>query len=453
MRRRLMLGATYLLVVVIVGLAVPFGVTLRHRLIDELGGRVEREAFAVGAAIEDPLEGGRLPTLQPLVQRVAGRIGGRVLVTDGSGILLADSLERPGPQPISYLTRPEIARALAGLPNWEVRHSTTLGYDLLVSAVPIRSANGILAVVRISYPMKDVMGSIHRSWLFLGIVGAVTLLIGLALASWLARSLTRPLRDATGVVRRIAGGDLDARVPETGPPEVQELARDMNLMTERLSDVLRANREFAANASHQLRTPLTALRLSLEEAVEGDDPRTDARTALGEADRLALIVQSLLALGADREPSAEPIEVAEVARSVVDERPLRGVTVVVRGEGYADAGRDRFEQVLGNLVDNAVRFAREQVRVDISRDADRVKVRVDDDGPGVPLGERARVFDRFARGGEPRGQGSGLGLAVARELATVDGASITIGDSELGGARFELNYPAARLALVETGRT
>ena len=210
----------------------------------------------------------------------------------------------------------------------------------------------------------------------------MTLLIGLALASWLARSLTRPLRHATGVVRRIAGGDLDARVPETGPPEVQELARDMNLMTERLSDVLRANREFAANASHQLRTPLTALRLSLEEAVEGDDPRTDARTALGEADRLALIVQSLLALGADPEPSAEPIEAAEVARSVVDERPLRGVTVVVQGEGYADAGRDRFEQVLGNLVDNAVRFAREQVRVDISRDADRVTVRVDDDGPG-----------------------------------------------------------------------
>jgi two-component system, OmpR family, sensor kinase len=224
-------------------------------------------------------------------------------------------------------------------------------------------------------------------------------------------------------------------------------------MTERLSDVLRANREFAANASHQLRTPLTALRLSLEEAVEGDDPRTDARTALGEADRLALIVQSLLALGADREPSAEPIEVAEVARSVVDERPLRGVTVVVRGEGYADAGRDRLEQVLGNLVDNAVRFARGQVRVDISRDADRVMVRVDDDGPGVPDAERTRVFDRFTRGGEPRGQGSGLGLAVARELASVDGASISIGDSELGGARFELNYPAARLALVETGRT
>ena len=338
------------------------------------------------------------------------------------------------------------------MPNWEVRHSSTLGYDLLVSAVPVRSANGILAVVRISYPMDAVMGSIHRSWLFLGVVGVVTLLIGLVLASWLARSLTRPLHDATGVVRRIAGGDLDARVPETGPPEVQELARDMNLMTERLSDVVRANREFAANASHQLRTPLTALRLSLEEAVEGDDPRRDARIALGEADRLASIVQSLLALGAEREPLPDRIDVVELARSVAEVRAARGVTVIVVGEGHVIAGRDRLEQVLSNLVDNAVRFARGRVRVDVIQDVDRVVVDVDDDGPGVPEGERARVFDRFARGREPRGQGSGLGLAVARELAGVDGASISIGGSELGGARFELNYPAARPAMVEAGR-
>jgi signal transduction histidine kinase len=448
-----MLGATYLLVVVIAGLAVPFGVTLRHRLIDELGGRVEREAFAVGAAFEDPLESGRRPALQPFVRRVADRIGGRVLVTDGNGILLADSLEPPGPRSTSYATRPEVARALMGVPNWEVRHSTTLGYDLLVSAVPVRSsAKGILAVVRISYPMNDVMRSIHRSWLFLGIVGAVTLLIGLVLASWLARSLTRPLRDATDVVRRIAGGDLDARVPETGPPEVQELAEDMNLMTERLSDVLRANREFAANASHQLRTPLTALRLSLEEAVEGDDPRRDARAALGEADRLALIVQSLLALGGEREPLSEPVDVVEVARSVAEERPTGDLTVVVVGEGQAIAGRDRLEQVLNNLVDNSVRFARRQVRVEVIRSVDRVVVHVDDDGPGIPEGERARVFDRFTRGREPRGQGSGLGLAVARELARFDGASIVVGESELGGARFELNYPAAKPAMVGAGR-
>jgi hypothetical protein len=96
MRRRLMLGATYLLVVVIAGLAVPFGATLRQRLVDELGGRVEREAFAVGAAVEDPLEHGRTGALQSFDNRVAERIGGRVLITDAKGVLLADSLQAPG---------------------------------------------------------------------------------------------------------------------------------------------------------------------------------------------------------------------------------------------------------------------------------------------------------------------------------------------------------------------
>ena len=447
-----MLGAAYLLVVVIVGLAVPFGAALRHRLIDELGGRVEREAFTVGTAFEDALERGQRSRLQPFVESAARRIGGRILITDSTGILLADSLQAPGPEPPSYASRPEIARALAGAPNWEVRHSATLGYDLLVSAVPVRSSTGIAAVVRISYPMGDLTGSIHRAWLFLGLVGVVTLAIGLGLAGWLARWLARPLRDAAGVVRRIAGGDLDARVPEAGPPEVRELARDMNAMTERLADLLRANREFAANASHQLRTPLTALRLTLEEAAVGDDPRGEARSALAEADRLAAIVESLLALGADRVPGTDAVDVAEVALQVAGSQPSSAPRVVVLGEGLARADTERLRQVVGNLVDNATRFARSEVRVEVVAAGDRVLVRVDDDGPGVPPMERAAAFDRFSRGREPRGGGSGLGLAVARQLAQADGGSISLGDSGLGGARFEVDYPAAPRSPVGAGR-
>src|SRR5262249_51826456 len=161
--------------------------SLKHRLVDQLGGRVEREAYAVGAAVEDPLERGQTAGFQPFARQVARKIGGRVLITDAHGVLLADSLQPPGPNPPSYASRPEIAAALAGTPNQEVRHSNTLGTDLLVSAVPVRSAKGIAAAVRISYPMGAVTGSIHRAWAFLALVGAVTLLIGLVLAAWLAR--------------------------------------------------------------------------------------------------------------------------------------------------------------------------------------------------------------------------------------------------------------------------
>jgi signal transduction histidine kinase len=440
-----MLGAAYLLIVVIVGLAVPFGASLSQRLIDQLGGRVEREAEAVGTAVEDPLErGGSRPALQPFVQREAARIGGRVLITDPNGILLADSLQPPGPEPPSYAGRPEIAAALHGIPNWRVRHSTTLGTDLLVSAVPIRSAKGIIAVVRISYPMDAVMGSIHRAWAFLAVIGAVTLVIGLLLAAWLARGLTRPIGAAASVARRIADGDLDARVPVSGAPEIQELALDMNAMTERLSDLLRANREFAANASHQLRTPLTALRLTLEEATDGPDPRGEARHALAEADRLEAIVSSLLSLGARAERgTAVPVDVAVVARSIAEEL-AGGPPVAVRGSGRARADAVRLREVLGNLIDNAARFARRRVVVTVASDGVRTRIAVEDDGPGVPNEERARLFDRFSRGRDPRGPGSGLGLAVARELARADGADITVGASaSLGGALFEADYPSS----------
>jgi signal transduction histidine kinase len=448
MRRRLILGAAYLLIVVIVGLAVPFGATLRSRLVDELGGRVEREAYAVGASIEDAVEAGHLAGIPKAIAAVAGRIGGRVLVTDARGVVIADSQGAAG---VSYATRPEIAAALRGNANWQVRHSATLGYDLLVSAAPVRHGRDVIAAVRISYPMSDVAESIHRAWLFLAAIGLVTLVIGLLFAAWLARWLIRPLRGAAEVARRIAGGELDARIPEAGPPEVQELAHDTNLMTERLADMVRANREFAANASHQLRTPLTALRLSLEEAVDGPDPRAEAGAALVEVDRLTAIVDSLLELGADLDREAEQVELGTVAREVAEARAHTGREIVVRGDARAAAHVDRVRQVVGNLVDNGIRFADAQVRIDVVRTGGSALIRVDDDGPGIPLAERHLVFDRFWRGREPRGTGSGLGLAVARELVWADGGTIDVDTNDMGGARFEVTYPAAVGADMTSG--
>jgi signal transduction histidine kinase len=446
--RRLILGATYLLVVVVVGLAVPFGATLGTRLTEELGGRVEREAFAVSAAVEDPIERGTPQQLQPLVVRFAGQIGGRVLVTDAHGILLADSQQAPGAEPPSYASRPEVAGALAGTPNWAVRGSTTLGHDILVSAVPIRTTPGVIGAVRISYPMGDVRESIHRSWWFLAAVGAVALVVGLALAAWLSRWVTRPLKRTAQVARAIAGGDLDARVAESGPPEMQELARDLNAMTDRLADLVRANREFAANASHQLRTPLTALRLSLESAKDSRDANGEIDHALAETDRLTALVESLLQLGEVRETgraatTVELVNLRALARAAVAELPSGGPVVEVTGSGLARADPERARQVLSNILHNAHRFARSQVRVTVADRADRATVTVDDDGPGIPETDSHRIFDRFARGSHPRGPGSGLGLALARELARADQATISVSRGDLGGARFVVSFPSA----------
>jgi signal transduction histidine kinase len=436
-----------LLFVVIVGLEIPFGIAVARRLTAELGGRVEREAFAVAAAVEDTVEAGRSAGLQLLVERVSDRIGGRVLVVDETGVLLADSLQPPGPVPPSYASRPEIAMALRGNPNWSARTSRTLGYDILVSAVPIGSAGGTIGAVRLSYPMSDVQASIHRAWWVLAVAGLVVFAVGMALAWGLARWFARPVRGAAEVARRIARGDLAVRVPVDGPDEVRELARDLNEMTARVADRARADRAFAANASHQLRTPLTALRLSLEEALVGPDPRGETRYALEQVDRLDATVETLIGLGRHREDDG-PVESVDLASLTGSLAHALGIEdkIDVRGAGQARGRPALVREVLLNLLDNAARYATSRVRVTIAPRGPRITVSVEDDGPGVPDDERDVVFDRFARGRSAIGSGSGLGLALARELAEADGGSIDLAASDLGGARFDLSYPAAELS-------
>jgi signal transduction histidine kinase len=446
-RRSLLLGAACLLLVVVVGLEIPFGITVARRLTAELGGRVEREAFAVAAAVEDRLEAGGPTGLRPIVERVSDRIGGRVLVVDEAGLLLADSLQPPGPVPPSYASRPEVTLALRGYPSWAVRASRTLGYDILVSGVPIGSGGQTIGAVRLSYPMAEVQAAIRRAWWVLGVAGLVVFAIGMALAWGLARWISRPLRGAAEVARRIARGDMGARVPVDGPDEVRELARDLNDMTARVADRARADRAFAANASHQLRTPLTALRLSLEEALLGPDPRGEARYALEQVDRLEATVEALIGLGRHREDEGptELIDVPALVHSVAAALEVED-RLEVHGEGRALAHEGRVREVLVNLVANAVRYGGERIRVSIGPTADRLRISVEDDGPGVPDDERDAVFDRFARGRNALGPGSGLGLALARELAAADGGSIDLTDSELGGAQFILSYPLAELS-------
>ncbi len=203
------------------------------------------------------------------------------------------------------------------------------------------------------------------------------------------------------------------------------------------------DREFAANAAHQLRTPLSALRLSLEEALAVRDPRAEIEHSLEQADRLAGTVDTLLLLGAARERGTEAVDVCELAGRIAAGFGNGGPVVRVTGAGRAMADPRRLTQVVSNLVDNGRRFARNTVRVSVHRRADRVLLWVEDDGPGIREEERSRVFDRFFRGRSSPGLGSGLGLAVATELARADGATISVAASELGGACFEAPYPAA----------
>jgi len=215
-----------------------------------------------------------------------------------------------------------------------------------------------------------------------------------------------------------------------------------------LDEAYSRQRQFVSDASHELRTPLTAIRGQLEVLSRQPDPdpaevRRVAGVALGETARIERLVEDLLTLARiDEEAPLRPAEIAlgPYLRQLGAGASLGAVEVGPVPEGTLRADPERLTQVIRNLLANARRHAgaNGQVELSAAADGDRVTIRVDDDGPGVPPGERERVFDRFQRSEAARDRGSGgsgLGLAIARAIVEQHGGRIWIEDSPLGGAR------------------
>jgi signal transduction histidine kinase len=283
------------------------------------------------------------------------------------------------------------------------------------------------------------------------------LALDLAVLTWflVARAL-RPVEEIRSEVDLIRGGELDRRVPETGAgDEIDRLAATMNRMLDRLERATERQRQFVSDASHELRSPLASIRMQLEVAVAYPD-RVDwddvASGVLEEGGRMEALVDDLLALArADEgavEASDDVVRIGDVARDEAAGRtapPTIDISRVERVTVRGDEGALR--RVIRNLLDNAVRHAVDVVRVEIRRDGDEVVLAVEDDGTGIPDGERERVFERFTRLEEARTRdagGTGLGLAVVRAVVEAHGGTVHAGDAPLGGARIEARIPARR---------
>ncbi len=256
---------------------------------------------------------GRSPQLEAIARRYREQTGGRVLIVGPKGRRVYDS--GPGLGGTSFASRPEIARALDGQVATGTRFSRSLGHDLIYVAVPVAAEGRVRGAVRITYPTSTVDARVHRYWLILVAIAALVLSAALAIGLLFARSIARPLEALRGAAVRAGGGDLSTRAPVgLGPPEVRAVAVAFNDTVAKLDALVHAQDEFVADASHQLRSPLAALRLRLEN-LERDVPdsgRAGLAGAASEVERLSRVVDGLLALArADRAPStADPIDLA-----------------------------------------------------------------------------------------------------------------------------------------------
>ena len=374
------------------------------------------------------------------------------------GTLLADSSGGDVGGDVSYASRPEIARALAGEPSQGQRRSESLGEDLLFTAVPVVVAGRPAGAVRVTQGVDAVQREVRNDVIALIGVGVVALLLGLAVAWFLAGSLAKPLRNLAGAARRVTGGDLDARATAEGSAEQREVASAFNEMTGRLSGTLRAQREFVANASHQLRTPLTGLRLRLEAAaLKSEDPavKRELMAAEHETQRLARLLSELLMLaGESRRPSPQPVDVGEATAAACArwrgpaEHSGHRMRLDEGEPAEVAASSEDVAAMLDNLIENALNYSPPETVVAIGwrTGGDRVHIEVADQGPGIDEAERARLFERFYRGEASRGgaAGTGLGLSVVEALATRWDGRAQLGNRAEGGALAELVLPAYR---------
>ena len=454
MKNRLLVSYLSITFFVLLVLEIPLGVSYANSVEPRLTSDLQHDAFSLAIKSQEALDGsapgGEAPSLQQLAARYHLSAGGRVVIVDSRGRSVADS-DTSSPTGRDFSSRPEIQQALHGAEISGTRASRTLGRDLLFVALPIGSVEGIRGAVRITYPASVIDEQIRHIWLLLAATGGVVLGIVFLASQLLARSVTKPLGDLESAAGALGAGDLSARaeVPK-GPEELTVLAESFNSTAGRLEQLVGAQRSFIADASHQLRTPLAAMRLRLEnlEADVHGAAAEDLEGALDEVTRLSRLVDGLLLLARAEQSSSTPapVAVAEVIDGRCDawdafaaERHVR-IDADVTGAPAARATAGRLEQVVDNLLNNALEVAPEgsAVRVAACERGDWVELRVSDEGPGMSPEDRARAFDRFWQSGVARRDGRpnghfGLGLSIVRELVVSDGGDVTLEPSASGG--------------------
>ncbi|MGW1720170.1 sensor histidine kinase [Streptomyces sp. NPDC002156] len=450
MNRQLIRSYILLVAVAILLFTVPVAFTLTKQLRDDTKVSVQREANTMALLLSNG-DDISCEALTEVARAYGEETPGSVQATPTSSC--APDLPRPAED--AALTR----ATQEGEPTTDWGSDFIWGKHLTIT-VPAQQGSA----VRIVYSTSDMTQRFWSIWGFRAGLAVLVLGAAAAIGAIAARRITAPLRELNGMASKFSDGDLTARSQVTGPPETQTLARTLNQGAERLDTLVASQRIFVADASHQLRTPLTALRLSLDNIADGVDDefvREDVEQATAEVVRMSRLVNGLLVLARAeaKVTAAEPLSL----RDIVDERlsvwrpaaDERGVTIALRGSGGADgrllvlASPGHLDQVLDNVLSNALEVSPDGGTITVRAEprGDEMELTVADGGPGMSDAEKSRAFDRFWRGQGLTGRsGSGLGLAVVKQLVTDDGGTVTLADAPGGGLCVRITLRAAQRA-------
>jgi signal transduction histidine kinase len=440
--RRLLLSYVGLALLILIVLEVPFGLLEARHEREVLTDQTQQEATSLALAVGEDLHHGNRHALGVLIDGYRAQTGGSVTVFDAAGHVVAAT---GTPLVRARSDRAEVRVALAG---GSARALVRTGRGrTAIAAVAVGPVGDTAGAVLLVAPARVYGDRTRDVWTALGVFAALVLALTVVVGLALARSLTRPVSRLQAAVAALGEGHLESRAElGRGPPELVALGRQFNRMADRLQLLVDAQVQFVADASHQLRSPLTALRLRLENLeVDLDGQAADGLAAAGrEVQRLSRLVDGLLTLGrADGPAEGRAVSVG----AVVTERceawaalaAERRVDLERRGQTAAPVVTlvpGDLDQILDNLVANALEVSppASRIVVELRRDpAGGTALHIVDEGPGLDEVDRARAFDRFWQGPGRRGGHSGLGLAIVRQLARRNGIDVRLDAAPGGG--------------------
>ena len=441
MRARLTAAFMSIILVMLIVQDVPLIGYLSRVEHNQITTSLERDAWRLAELTDTKMLNADYESIALEIQKYVKNTGSRVVYINNVGVVVVAS--DGADIGADYTNRPEIIAALKGDATSGERDSVALSDSLVYVAVPIESNGALTGAIRITFPGSRIDEEVTDRTRSILLVALLTLLVTLIVTWLIANTITFRLRRLHQATTDLAAGDLSVRVGEIrsagGSPEIRQLEAAFDSMVERLSSVLESQRSFASDASHQLRTPLTALRLKLENAREtiGDADVTDEAldAASNEVVRLQMLIDGLLALARleGSTPQLSPVNVTqmitdriEMWQPLADEREIR-LVVEIEVDLWAMATDSSIDQIVDAYLDNALDFAPDGSAIVIRAQSidHEIHIHVIDSGPGLTSEQISRAFDRFWRG-RADGSGTGLGLAIVARLADVIGGRVKL---------------------------
>jgi signal transduction histidine kinase len=410
MRQRMLRSAITVSLAAVLVLGIPLGVAGTRLIRTDARQSLEHDADNIASTVEDNFEHGQKLTRSILSR--AAPAGQRVIVAGQDGSII------------------------------------TVGAVIKGPILEARSHVAKNAGVLVQTSARNVNARIKRLWLLVGTLAVGGVGAGVALALLQAKRLSAPLDALANSSRLLGGGDFSARAAKHGIPEIDAVAEALNASAAQIAELMATERRFASNVSHQLRTPLTGIRMRLEELAGSDDleqARVEARAALQQVDRLTSTITEILQLTrTGRLAGRSVVDLPDLVRRHIDDwrdaYRSNGIDVTFRSDDLvakASATPGVVGQALDVLLDNSIKHGRGPVEVSLQKDDGHVLIYVADQGPGISEGLEDDIFDWSTS----TGGGMGVGLPLARTLVESDGGRLTL--TRAHPAEFEIALPAA----------